>query len=324
MSYRRFFLIRLGQALFAIWLVATLVFVMFFVLLSKPARNLAGGKQATPSTIERVSDELHLDAPLYEQYASYMWRLFAHQTAGDSPAFANPNARERFPDTGAIARHAIPPTLSVVILTLIVSLGVGGLAGFALARTRWRWVYGLPIYVAVGLLPVWVGIELSYYLGVRWDVVPIGNYCNFFASEGTGCSGPVNWIKHLILPVVTLSLALAAVYTRMIRAVLLRATSDRERRRGLRALSRAGRRVRFRRADRALVVRRGDLPDTGTGEADADRAIGAQDLVLMQSVVLYAAFLGIAASFLVDALVAALDPEVRDEWRFVARPKRAT
>jgi peptide/nickel transport system permease protein len=50
----------------------------------------------------------------------------------------------------------------------------------------------------------------------------------------------------------------------------------------------------------------------------------AQALVLMQSVVLYAAFLGIAASFLADALVAALDSEVRDEWRFVARPRRAT
>ena len=50
----------------------------------------------------------------------------------------------------------------------------------------------------------------------------------------------------------------------------------------------------------------------------------AQDLVLMQSVVLYATFLGIAASFIVDLLVAAIDPEIRDEWRFVARPRRAT
>jgi hypothetical protein len=44
----------------------------------------------------------------------------------------------------------------------------------------------------------------------------------------------------------------------------------------------------------------------------------------MQSVVLYAAFLGIAASFLVDALVAAFESDVRDEWRLVARPKTAT
>jgi len=322
LSYRRFFLIRFAQALFAIWLVATLVFVMFFVLLPKPARNLAGGKQATPSMIERVSDELHLDAPLHEQYAWYMWRLFGHQTAGGSPVF--PGAKEKsLPDSGAIARHAIPPTLSLVILTLIVSLGVGGLAGFALARRRWRWAYGLPIYVAVGLLPIWVGLELSFYLGVRWDVVPIGGYCNFFASGGEGCSGPVNWITHLILPVVTLSLALAAVYTRMIRAELLRVGSDRERRRGF--LLFFARVAAF--VFGALIGLSFFFDATflipGLGRLMLV-SYQAQDFVLMQSVVLYAAFLGIAASFLVDALVAAFDPEIRNEWRFVARPRRAT
>jgi ABC-type dipeptide/oligopeptide/nickel transport system permease component len=136
------------------WLVATLVFVMFFVLLPKPTRNLAGGQQATPATMQRVSRELHLSAPLHEQYLSYMWRLLEHQSPGTSPNQYAVGLRRGVPDTGTIARRAIPPTLSVVILTLLVSLGVGGLAGFALARTRWRRAYGLPIYVAVGLLPV--------------------------------------------------------------------------------------------------------------------------------------------------------------------------
>jgi hypothetical protein len=39
LSYRRFFLIRLAQAFFAMWLVATLVFVMFFVLLPLDVRD---------------------------------------------------------------------------------------------------------------------------------------------------------------------------------------------------------------------------------------------------------------------------------------------
>jgi peptide/nickel transport system permease protein len=325
LSYRRFFLIRLTQALFAAWLVATLVFVMFFVLLENPTRNLApGGSQATPAMIKRTSDELHLDAPLHEQYAAYMWRVFAHQSAGRSVAFANPNTPERkLPDTGAIARQAIPPTLSVVILTLIVSLGVGGLAGFALARARWRWIYGLPIYVAVGLLPVWVAIELSYYLGVRWSIVPIANYCNFLASQHDPCGGPVNWLKHLILPVVTLSLAFTAVYTRMIRARLMRAASDRERRRGLLLFL-----ARVAAFDFGALIGLSIFVETAFQIPGLGRLMvvsyDAQAFVLMQSVVLYAAFLGIAASFLVDALVAALDPGLRDEWRFVARPKKAT
>ena len=271
-----------------------------------------------------MSRELHLGAPLHEQYVSYMGRLLAHQTAGTSPnQYGVAQRRSGLPDTGAIARQAIPPTLSVVILTLALSLGVGGLAGFVLAKKPWRKVYGLPIYFAVGLLPVWVGLELSYYLGVKWGVVPVANYCSFFASGDEPCGGLVNWIKHLILPVVTLSLALAAVYTRMIRAGLVRAASDRERRRAFLLFL-----ARVAAFDFGALIGLSVFVEASFGVPGLGRltliSYQAQDLVLLQSAVLYAALLGIAASFLVDVLVAALDPGVRNEWRFVARPTRAT
>lgn len=320
MSYRRFFVIRLAQALIALWLVATLVFVMFFVLLPKPGRNLAGGNQATPAEIERIGDELHLDAPLHERYAAYLWRVFGRQSAGKSNAFTDPGAEAQLQDTGAIARHAIPPTLSLVIFTLVVSLGVGGLLGFVLARRSWRrLLYGLPIYVAIGLLPAWVGIELSYYFGVKWHIVLPAGYCSFFASAGEGCGGPVDWITQLILPVVTLSLALAAVYTRMVRAELLRGT-------GRRALVLFFARVAA--FDFGALIGLAVFVETTFGVPGLGNltvlSYHAQALVLMQSAVLYAALLGIAASFLVDAVVAALDPALRVQWTFVARPKRAT
>jgi peptide/nickel transport system permease protein len=211
-----------------------------------------------------------------------------------------------------------------VILTLLLSLCVGGLVGFALARRPWRrLVYGLPIYVAVGLLPIWVGLELSYYLSYRWNVVPIANYCDFFDPQPGLCGGPVNWIKHLILPVVTLSLAFAAVYTRMIRAELMRADPDRGGRRDVVLFF-----ARVAAFDFGALIGLSTFVEVtfqipGLGRL-AVVSLQAQDLVVLQSVVLYAAFLGIAASFLVDAIVAALDSEVRDEWRFVARPRRAT
>ena len=323
MSYPRFFLIRFAQALFALWFVATLVFVMFFVLLEKPARSFAGGDQATPSQIVQETKEHHLNAPLYEQYARYMWRLVAHQSAGKALGFENPVEGEvGAPQSGAIARRAVPPTLSVVLLTLLVSLGVGGALGFALARRRWRWAYGLPILVAVSLLPAWVGLELGYYLGVRWNIVPIGNYCNFFASASDACSGPVNWLTHLILPVVTLSFALAAVYTRMVRAELLRAGSA-GRHRGLLLFF-----ARVAAFDFGALIGLAVFVEVIFQIPGLGRLVvisyQAQTLVLMQSALLYAAFLGIAATFLVDSVVAAIDPAIRNEWSFVARPRRAT
>jgi peptide/nickel transport system permease protein len=293
LSYRRFFLIRLGQALFAAWLVATLVFVMFFVLLPQPERNLVGGSQATPSAIRQVSNEFHLHAPLHEQHASYLWRIFAHQTAG-ARRYANLDPNE-VTDSGAIARQAIPPTLSVVLLTLVFSLGVGGLAGFALARRPWRRIYGLPIYVALGLMPAWVALELSYYLGVRWGVTPIANYCSFFASSAESCGGPVDWIKHLILPVATLSLAVALVYTPMIRAELVRTASDRERRRGFLVFF-----ARVAAFDFGALIGLSVFVETTFQIPGLARlaltGYQVQDLVLMQAAVLYAAFLGIAGA----------------------------
>ena len=325
MTYRRFFLIRLAQALFALWLVATLVFVMFFVLLPKPERNLFGGKQATPAMVAHTTREFHLRASLPEQYARYLWRLVAHQSAG-SPGYTyrDLGAEERpgLADSGVLAREAIPPTLSVVIPTLLLSLGVAALAGRLLARRRWRRIYSVPIYVPVGLAPAFVGLFLSYYLGVKWGVVPFGNYCSFFESSyKDACSGPVQWAKHLVLPVATLSLFFAAVYTRMVRAGLSRAGSDRSRDRSFWLFMARVAAFDFGALIGLAVFVEPVFQIPGLGRL-AVTGYYAQDLVLMQAVVLYGAFLGIAATFLVDSVVGALDADVRDEWRFVARPRR--
>ncbi len=221
-----------------------------------------------------------------------------------------------------LAREAIPPTLSVVIPTLLLSLGVAALLGRLLTRGRWRRIYGAPIYVAVGLAPVVVGLYLAYYLGFKWGVVPIGNYCNFFESSyRDACSGPVQWAKHLVLPVVTLSLFFAAVYTRIVRAGVSRAGSDRGRRRSFVLFM-----ARVAAFDFGVLIGLSVFVELvfqipGLGRT-AVASYEGQDLVVLQAVVLYGAFLGIAATFLVDAIVGALDADVRKEWRFVARPRR--
>jgi ABC-type dipeptide/oligopeptide/nickel transport system permease component len=80
-------------------------------------------------------------------------------------------------------------------------------------------MFDFPIYVAFGLSPIVLGFWLSYYLGARWEVTPIANYCDVFRpAKGSGCGGVVDWATHLVLPVITLSLYFAAIYTRVVRA----------------------------------------------------------------------------------------------------------
>lgn len=130
-----------------------------------------------PRRAELVSDEFHLDASVPEQYVLFLGRLVTDLSPG-------PTARVAFEggpplQGGELAREAVPATLSLVVPALVLAAGVGLLAGGALAGIRWRRSFDFPIYVAVGLSPVFLGLWFSYYLGYRWGVTPIANYCDF-------------------------------------------------------------------------------------------------------------------------------------------------
>jgi peptide/nickel transport system permease protein len=324
-SFRRFFLVRLGWALFGLWLAATVVFLMFFVLTPDPARKFVGGDQARPSAIEWAQKEFHLSAPLHEQYGFYLWRLVAHQSPG--PTVFVRDKRGPFIESGELARNAVPATASLVVAALMLALGVAVLVGRASARVHWRRIHNLPIYLAIGLHPVVVGIWLAYYLGVRWGVTPVGGYCDFF-NPGTGCGGARNWLSHLVLPAITLSLFLAAVYTRIVHkgaGWVLAAKNPEERRKRRRrfalVLARVvGRDFGFVIGLAILVENIFGIPGLGRG---ALVAVFQGDFIALQAFVLYGAFLGIAVHLLVDVIVGALDPDLRAEWPVAGMPKRA-
>ena len=121
----------------------------------------------------------------------------------------------------------------------------------------------------------------------------------------------------------TLSIFFAAVYTRMVRAGLSRAGSNRSRHRSFWLFMARVAAFDFGALIGLAVFIEPIFQIPGLGRL-ALAGYQAQDLVLLQAVVLYGAFLGIAATFLVDAIVGALDADVREEWRFVARPRRVS
>jgi peptide/nickel transport system permease protein len=322
-SFRRFFLVRLAWALIGLWAAGTAVFLLSFVLLSHPERSFCGGDQAVPACVERARMEFHLDAPLYEQYAFFVWRLAAEQSAG-------PTSYSRYEggpplDSAELARDAVPATASVVVAGLALALGVAGLAGTALARLRWRRIFNLPIYVAFGLSPIFLGLLLSYHVGVK-GFLPIANYCDVFNPPKDACGGVVDWSTHLVLPAVTLSLYFAAIYTRVVRAIVVRIVSAKElqerreqRRRYVLLLARAvSRDFGFAIGVAMLVEVIFEIPGLGRGVVTS---IYSQSFVELQAYVLYGTFLAIAVHFLVDVIVGALDPRLRSEWPVARMPK---
>ncbi|MQA93098.1 MAG: ABC transporter permease subunit [Streptosporangiales bacterium] len=316
----RFLIRRVVFGVFVLWLVSLGTFLLFFVVPGDPARSIAG-RQATPETIALIRERLGLDEPLAVQYWTFLKNLFR----GDL-GYSYYNNQ---PVTALIAER-IGPTASLVIggalLWLVIGVGVGILsatharslldrvtAGFVVAGIS------MPTFV-VGLMLLFVfNYLLSTVLGITF--FPGGQYTPLEED-------PADWLRHMILPWITLCTVQAAIYTRLTRGSLLevlgedyirtaRAKGDGNRRvvvvHGLRAaltpvVTQLGVDVGYMLG--GVVVTESVFGLGGVGQA-ALQAIVNLDRPVVMGVVLLAAFFVVLASIVVDIAYSFLDPRVR-------------
>jgi peptide/nickel transport system permease protein len=85
------------------------------------------------------------------------------------------------------------------------------------------------VFVLIGISahPIWIGLILSYFVGFKLGLTPLGGYCDFVNPPPTAqCGGPIDWFHSLILPWATFMLLFAALYVRMIRANVLETMNE--------------------------------------------------------------------------------------------------
>jgi peptide/nickel transport system permease protein len=315
----RFLIHRILLGLVVLWVIATLVFVMFFVAPSNVARLIAG-RQATPETVALVKHRLGLDRPVLEQYGTYMWNLM-HGDVGYS--FYNSTS------VRSLIWDRVPVTLSLAIGAAVLWLVIGVSSG-VLAATRPRsladrivTVTALVFYSMPAFL---LGLLFLYFLFFRLHLAGI----EFFPGSGYVplTESPLEWARHLLLPWFTIALVSAALYSRLTRGSMLDVLGE-DYIRTARAKGLRERRVVYRHGLRSAVtpvVTQFGI-DLGTllggviivenifglpGLGDlAVRSVTSQDLpVIIGTVVVASAFI-VAASIVVDVCYAALDPRVR-------------
>ena len=193
--------------------------VIFFLVPANPARLMAG-PQAPPEHVERIEKQLGLDDPVPIQYARFLKQLVVDQSLGRSFA-----TRQEVND---VIKRAAPVTASLVfggvILWLAIAFPIGILSAL---RPRTLLDRAAMIFVLIGISahPVWIGLLLSYLVGYKAGLTPLGGYCDLI-NPSTDCGGPVEWAHALVLPWVTFALLYAALYTRMIRANVMETMNE--------------------------------------------------------------------------------------------------
>jgi peptide/nickel transport system permease protein len=199
--------------------VTVVSFVIFFIVPVEPARLIAG-PQAPPDAVERAKKAYHLDDPVWKQYLRFMKTLVVDGSLGKSLA-----TRQEVND---VVRSAAPVTISLVIggaiLWMLVAVPIGILSAL---KPRSLLDRAAMVFVLIGISahPVWIGLILSYFVGYKLQLTPLGGYCDLI-NPSTDCGGPVDWFHSMILPWITFMLLFAALYVRMIRANVLETLNE--------------------------------------------------------------------------------------------------
>lgn len=194
----RYVLLKIAEALIAVWGVLTLVFFVTRILGDPAALLLPLG--ASPAQIEALRAQLGLDRPLLEQYVAYLGQILQGDF-GQSFQFGRPAMQ--------VVLERMPATLELSFAAIVLGTALGVVAG-TIAALKKGTAAELVVMVFALLgqaTPVfWLGIMLILVFAVDLGWVPTGGY-------GT--------LSHLILPAVTLAVFVCASIARLLRSNLL-------------------------------------------------------------------------------------------------------
>ena len=179
--------------------ILTLVFSLIHLIPGDPAIQIAG-ENARPEDVQQVRKSLGLDQPLWSQYVSYL----AHVVRGDLGKSFQTNESV---SKQIMARY--PATIQLAFGAMFVALLVAFPLGIISAIYRNSWIDNLARFFAligVSMPSFWFGPLLIIAFAINHTWFPV--------------SGRDQGLRSLVLPSVTMGLALAAILTRMIRVSL--------------------------------------------------------------------------------------------------------
>ncbi|WP_426957441.1 ABC transporter permease [Muricoccus radiodurans] len=187
--------------------VALFVFSLLYISPGDPAAVIAGD-QATPADVERIRASLGLDRPYLVRFGEWVW----HIVQGDlgTSIFTN------LPVSTMIAQR-IEPTVSLMIITLILAVSIAVPMGVIAAWKAGTWIdRAVMAFAVLGFsVPVFVvGYLLAYVFALELDWLPVQGYTPF--SRGLW-----PWFQNLILPAIALGGVYIALIARITRATML-------------------------------------------------------------------------------------------------------
>jgi peptide/nickel transport system permease protein len=233
-SLRAYLITRLALVLPMVFILLTMVFLLMRVAPGDPISASLGG-HVPPAVINQIKHQLGFDKPLSVQYVNYLWGI-ARGNFGTTITDHRPLSNIILVNGAA--------TLELTFFAMLVAIVVGVLVGLAAGRFRdtpadvGGRLFGIIIYAT----PVFfLGLMAQLVFGVWLNWLPTSDraspitqatlqtHTNLFVVDSIidgNWSALQDVLRHLILPAVTLGLATAGIFIRLIRVNVIRTLKD--------------------------------------------------------------------------------------------------
>lgn len=340
----KYILRRLIQAVPTFFGITILAYMLMSLTPGGPLASLVlqGGRPLTMQQQEELADRLGLNDPVPIQYLRWLigddWLRFDTTGDGirDSPGLRRGILRGDFGNSYFNQRPVIdllierlPATLELSVAALLVGLILGVTIGIIAAITRGGVFDNITRVMAVVVNSVpnfWLGLVLLYFLAFELGWFPLGGRCR--TTLAASCPPIYERLEYMILPVIVLSAAGIANYSRFMRASMLDVTGQ-DYIRTARAKGLSNQRVWFRHGMRnalipiatflgpsitgllgGAVITEQVFNYPGVGLAVLN-AFTQRDFPVVMAVTIYAAVATIIGYLLSDILYGIIDPRIR-------------
>ncbi len=313
-----FLLRRLASFIVTLLAASALVFVVLDVLPGNAAEVMLG-ESATPEAVRALSVKLGLDRPAALRYAAWLQGLLRGEL-GTSIAYDTPIAEliiERLAVT-------VPLAALAMALTTLLALAAGV---YAAARHNKLGDVGVMLASQLGIaIPnFWFAILLILVFSVQLGWFSAGGFAGWTEADGGGL-GP--GLHSLVLPAIALALVQAAILARITRSAVLDVLREdwvrTARAKGVSQRAVLWRHVLRNAAVPVLTVMGLQFANLLTGTIVIEnvfalpglgrlvfQAIANRDLGVVQNIVMLLAATVILINFVVDVVVAVIDPRLK-------------
>ncbi len=199
---------RLLQMLIVLVGISFLTFLLTYLSPGDPVRNMytSAGIMPTEELIQQTRDEMGFNDPFLMQYSRWITNCLKGDF-GKSYSLNKPVVK--------LLSARLWPTLKLTLMSMVLMLIVAVPLGVLSAVYRNKpidYIVRAITFFGVSIPNFWVGLLLILYFCVRLRLLPV------VSSGGT--------FKDLLLPAVTLAVAMSAKYTRQVRTAVLEELSS--------------------------------------------------------------------------------------------------